>query len=270
MGEFKFGVIGNKRKDLVTAISEILNVPKKYLGIPSYAFQVGDYHIDREGTVTGEFNHTLFIELETRGFVYEGSGTEDDITLEIEFKIEPTAEPEPTELAIEIPLNGFAPETIDNLCKMVTAKEPLIKKALGAEGLPIRQLGDRLSFPWFKLETDSESIKAYTQFITQLCKTAKQKKRVTAKAHESFENEKFAMRVWLIGLGMVGDDFKTARKLLLQNLSGNGAWRYGVPGREEALATEAGVSTEATPSEAATAPDMAADGSHEADAKVVA
>jgi hypothetical protein len=37
------------------------------------------------------------------------------------------------------------------------------------------------------------------------------------------------MRVWLIGLGMVGAEFSTARKILTKPLSGNGAWRYGKP-----------------------------------------
>jgi len=42
MNEFYYGVTGQDRKNLVTAISEILNIPKKYLGTPSYDFQVGD------------------------------------------------------------------------------------------------------------------------------------------------------------------------------------------------------------------------------------
>lgn len=37
------------------------------------------------------------------------------------------------------------------------------------------------------------------------------------------------MRVWLIGLGMVDDDFKPTRKFLFRNLTGNIAWRYGAP-----------------------------------------
>jgi hypothetical protein len=67
------------------------------------------------------------------------------------------------------------------------------------------------------------------QFISLLCQTAQEKKRVIAKAQESFENPRFAMRVWLIGLGMVGSEFATARKILTKPLSGNGSWRYGKP-----------------------------------------
>jgi len=40
-------------------------------------------------------------------------------------------------------------------------------------------------------------------------------------------NEKFTFRVWLVGLGLKGKEFKTARKHLIAKLSGNSAWRYG-------------------------------------------
>ena len=41
------------------------------------------------------------------------------------------------------------------------------------------------------------------------------------------ENPKFAMRTWLIRLGMVGAEFSTARSFLTKNLDGDAAFRYG-------------------------------------------
>ncbi|MBC8203979.1 MAG: hypothetical protein H8E87_00550 [FCB group bacterium] len=39
-------------------------------------------------------------------------------------------------------------------------------------------------------------------------------------------NPKFNFRVWLVaGLGMIGEEFKTARGILIENLPGNCAWR---------------------------------------------
>jgi hypothetical protein len=68
---------------------------------------------------------------------------------------------------------------------------------------------------------------------------------VTAKAPERFENERFAMRVWLIGLGLVGDEYKLIRKLMCQSLSGNAAWRYGKPEKKTTpAAEEAGTTNE--------------------------
>lgn len=39
------------------------------------------------------------------------------------------------------------------------------------------------------------------------------------------ENEKYTFRTWLLRLGLIGDEFKTARLHLLKNLEGNIAWR---------------------------------------------
>ena len=130
-------------------------------------------------------------------------------------------------LTIEYPLEGFTPEKLANLTNLVKAKEPLLRRSLGAEALPIKMTDNALQFPWFG-SIDAENVKAYTVFIERLCKTALQKTRVTAK-ERGVENEKFAMRVWLISLGMVGDDYKAARKILLRNLAGNSAFRNGAP-----------------------------------------
>jgi hypothetical protein len=87
---------------------------------------------------------------------------------------------------------------------------------------------DSIQFPWFPAEP-TENADHWIQFIHALCETAKEKKRVTAKAQESFENEKFAMRVWLIGLGLIGKEYGQIRKLLAANLSGDSSWRFGKP-----------------------------------------
>lgn len=219
MNNYKFGVTGQERKDLVAAISEILNIPKKYLGGRAAKFQVGDLIIDQEGTVTGELPADVLTDLAKRGFEPENSA---------EQEVETQAEMNTNALAIEMPLAGFTPESLDNLCKMVSAKEVLIKKSLGVADIPIRVRDGRIIFDWFN-EASGEILTAYTQFITLLCETAKEKKRVNAKVQESFENEKFAMRVWLIGLGMIGAEFALIRKILATNLGGDGAWRYGKP-----------------------------------------
>ena len=39
------------------------------------------------------------------------------------------------------------------------------------------------------------------------------------------ENEKFSFRIWLLGLGMKGEEYKTARRILLAPLKGNTAFR---------------------------------------------
>lgn len=71
-----------------------------------------------------------------------------------------------------------------------------------------------------------------------MCKMAKEQNRVVAKECAA-DNEKFAMRLFLIRLGFIGDEYKTARRILLRNLTGNSSWRSGHrPEREEPAPAE--------------------------------
>ena len=135
-------------------------------------------------------------------------------------------------LTIEMPVKGFTDESIANLEKLIASKASLIKKSIGAVELHIEQTGTTLKFPWFKSDSDSEAVKAYSSLVCALCAKAKEQKRVTAKA-KPVDNEKFAFRVFLLRLGFIGDEYKAARKILLKNLSGNSAFRNGVKTREE-------------------------------------
>ena len=79
------------------------------------------------------------------------------------------------------------------------------------------------ALPIYDIDGESE---AYTSLAEALFKMAKNQKRVTAKEC-STENEKFTMRLFLIRLGFIGDEYKTARKILLRNLAGNSSWKSG-------------------------------------------
>jgi hypothetical protein len=224
--EIKTNATGTERKRLVGEISCQQNAPTHYNGAPTFAYQVGEYAIDKQGTVTGPDSPDLMNALRDTGFDCEVSMDEETATTEWRtYQAELSDPNSPDRLTIEYPLSGFTPETLDNLTKMVTAKEALIKAALGAEDLPIQQTdedGGKLRFPWFTL-SDTGDAAYYVQFVYALCKTAKTKKRVTAKPAAT-DNEKFSLRVWLTSLGMTGGEFKNARKVLLRNLSGNSSF----------------------------------------------
>ena len=134
-------------------------------------------------------------------------------------------------LTIVMPMDGFTDASLANLEKMIASKAALIKKAIGTDTLTITNTGGELEFPWFPAGLPHEEVKAYTSFISAMCKTAKEQKRVTA-TEKPVENEKFAFRVFLIRLGFVGDETKTARKILLRNLSGNSAFKNGAPPKQ--------------------------------------
>lgn len=292
-----YNLSGAARKALVTAISEELNSPAHYQGAPTFAYEVGDYQIDKAGTLEGADNHGLVADLlglhdfkakleeyDTMPQVAESApddltipdtaalggrvspyhdeqeppacaqleGTEDEAwdarqlrRLQLESEQVPDYAnrgqyggddvPQTDALVFEVPLTGFTPDKLDNLIKLVKAKERLLKTALNTDDLPIKQTTDTLRFPWFSVKDSaqdcSDKVKAYTMLVEKLCTVAKQQKRVTAR-EKPVENEKFAFRVFLIRLGFVGDEYRVARKILLKNLCGNSAFKNGAPHKQ--------------------------------------
>lgn len=70
-------------------------------------------------------------------------------------------------------------------------------------------------------------LKTWIQLCLALSQMAKDSKSISPKQPQ-VENPKFAMRTWLNRMGMIGDEFKTAREFLMKDLDGNAAWRHGV------------------------------------------
>ena len=145
---------------------------------------------------------------------------------------------------VEIPNEGFSEESVDNLRKIIASKESIIKKAIGSDDLAVKVDEDKLRFPWFTLNGTDGETDAYTKFICAICNMAKTQKRVTAK-EQPVENEKFTMRLFLIRLGFIGEEYKIARKILLSKLTGNGSWRYGQPPKK--VVDDSEVSDESDP-----------------------
>ena len=67
-------------------------------------------------------------------------------------------------------------------------------------------------------------LKAYIQLCLAMSELAKELSCASPKPQQT-ENEKYALRCWMLRLGFIGDEFKTAREVLLQNMAGNGAYR---------------------------------------------
>lgn len=69
-------------------------------------------------------------------------------------------------------------------------------------------------------------LKAYIQLCLALSQMAKEVKTASSKEQQK-ENPKYAMRTWLLRLGFIGDEFKTAREVLAKKLPGNSSFRNG-------------------------------------------
>ena len=67
-------------------------------------------------------------------------------------------------------------------------------------------------------------LKAYIQLCLAMSQLAKMVKTASPKPQQT-DNEKYAMRCWMLRLGFIGDEFKTAREILLRNMEGNASWR---------------------------------------------
>lgn len=246
--ELKFNLKSSERKSLVGAISNALHSPVEYLGAPTFAYCVGNYAIDKMGTMTGPDNLGLEDEMHQRGFdavereydepdTYEsglgGMGalpSPEELEAEIESHALRYSEDGYGIFAVEMPMDGFTPEKLDNLGKLIDSKRNLIKAAIGSDGtLPVIRTPDgKLCFEWFPYTENADEVEAYAVFISKLCAAAKAQKRVTA-TEKPLDNEKFAFRVFLIKLGFVGSEHKTSRRILLRNLSGNSAFKNGTP-----------------------------------------
>ena len=82
----------------------------------------------------------------------------------------------------------------------------------------------KVNFTGFPFPEDADCVKSFTQLAAQMNKLAKEQKRTMAKTVDT-TNEKYIFRIWLLALGMGGDEYKTARRLLLAPLSGNSAFK---------------------------------------------
>lgn len=203
----KFNIEKSQRKALAQKIGELTGSEVKYLGVPNCGYQIGACTLDKEA-------------------VLHGDELPDDIQSELQ-KAGYTAEDEPVTLTISMPRDFFTEQSMNNLLQLIANKETLLKHALNTESLAVNECEETVEFPWFTVEKDGDG-DAYAKFITMLCEFAKNLQRVVNKPDAS-DNEKYAFRCFLLRLGMIGADYKAARKVLLRNLTGSSAFRHGKP-----------------------------------------
>lgn len=209
---------GAERKRLVQTISKWLGCDAKYFRVPSCAYQVDYFTIEKNGNLTfddradSEVVERLLQHIYDEGFDIDRSYKEDEPEEEI------------GGICISMPRSLFTDSSLENLKLIVAAKGSLIKKALGAEELPIEVSDTKVSFSWFTGKPTPEELHAYNSFICKLCEMARNQKRVSVKEKE-VDNEKYAFRCFLLRLGFIGNEYKETRKILLRNLEGSSAFR---------------------------------------------
>ena len=208
-----FGRTGNERKKLAWAIATIIGTTAEYQYMPTCAYKIGEcYTITKSGDleISDQADHKeterLLAELENQGYT-----------------VPDTTEPESTKLTVQMPADFFNEHTLGNLQQICENKATLFKAAFQTDTLDMISSDEKVEFPWFKVEQDGDA-DAYCTFISMLCEFAKNQSRINRKPDTS-DNPKYTMRCFLIRLGMVGAEFKAARKVILRNLTGNSAFR---------------------------------------------
>ncbi len=129
-------------------------------------------------------------------------------------------------LTIGIPKESLTDMVLENLQKIIANKQTLFQRAFRTDNTEIEITEEKINFTWFSYTADGDVIAAHTKFISRLCDMARDAKRVSSKPTET-DNDKYAFRCFLLRLGFIGKEYKTARKILLRNLTGNSAFRCG-------------------------------------------
>ena len=211
-----FNVKGEARKAMVRAIEEETGLRSRYMGMPTAAYEIGDYTVGRNGELSFPDSTDLAGSSAVIDACVMATGVSPE---EWEQNME-----ENRGLAIQMPM--MSGDEISRLEQLIASKESLIRKAVGTDSLAVGEKDGKLDFAWFKEDAQSDEVKAYMDFVTALCRTAKDAKRITGK-DKPVENEKYAFRCFLLRLGFIGDEFKASRKVLLKNFSGSSAFKNG-------------------------------------------
>ena len=237
-----FNVNKENKKAYVNRIAEFTGERAVYQFTPTYSYTIGDLTVNRDATLTvpdGKDVTGLIEALKADGYeLLETEGaTQPDMQAEQEEEaMSETQETETTEeskedegdsLTISVPLDSA---NIENLKNLIAAKKNLIEKALDIPDASIQVTDDKINFPWFHRVLSADESNAAMLFITALCRMSKTQKRVSAKQKET-DNEKYAFRCFLLRLGFIGPEYKEARKILLQNLTGSSAFKSGKKAR---------------------------------------
>lgn len=242
------------RKALARAIAEELGTTAKYMGIPSYAYQIGDFTVDHDGNIIGEDFGALQDFLRRNGYISDEPAADQEAPADSE------AEPI-TSMDISIPAHDATVTQLKNLIFMLHSRQTLINRMTDSDCLNVADiLIDRLqeSIPetledLTSLLDDSRAVAeltgfdfrdgkvsitlpfdetqptkwtAYANLLNRIYDAAMKATRVRPdRVEPDAENEKYLAHVWLQRLGYHGADSKAERKILLGHLKGYCAFK---------------------------------------------
>ena len=248
------------RKALAKAIAEELGTTARYLGTPSYAYQIGGFTVDREGNINGEDFGALRDFLLRNGYITEESAANQEAPVEEQPAGEAPADSEArepvTSMDVSIPAHDVTPAQLKNLTFMLFSRQALINRMTQSDCLNIPDIlierlkentpetledftsllddskaiaglagfdfrDSKVSMSFPFDETEPTKWTAYANLLNRIFDTAMKATRVfPEKVEPDAQNEKYLAHTWLQRLGYSGTDFKAERKILLGHLTG--------------------------------------------------
>ena len=126
-----------------------------------------------------------------------------------------------------------------------------------------------IEFRLFNSTLHAGEIKSYIQLCLAISHQALVQKSAR-KAKTISDNEKYTFRTWLLRLGLIGEEFKTARHHLLKNLDGNIAWKdpSQAERQKERLAARRSLENENTTGENTETPESETDNGQSEDSGI--
>ena len=234
-----YNVKGKERKALAQAIGQIKETAPVYMGTPSYAYDIDGIILDKEGSIE----------------IDNSSESEYLIERLMDMGFDAEVEVEQPGIVIKVSIDDFDRRQVDNLINLIYSKQKLLNASVGrdaffvSEGLVnylreekdiskesaievASRFGeiegfsfeeDAVLFTGFS-EAEGEEVTAYASVAAMIVSHARAHKNIHAKLTEA-ENEKYAMRIWLNQVGLLGRGGKEIRKTMMKRLSGNAAFR---------------------------------------------
>ena len=245
------------RKQLATELGQELGLEVKYLGVPSCAYQVGDYTINRDGSIDGDLEaiHDFLVR---QGYIKDEpteQGNADENT-----DPAPAFESGADNTELSIPCDDLTPQQMINLIRILYSRQNLLAAILKNEQIHMdRELIDLIELEKpdttfriyeltqnkvathmltgmnvtdevFMLEiagTDhSGDLYTYVRLMTALLARAKAAGFVSAKLSAPAEGEmKYYVNSFLNQLGFGGSEYKNDRKVLMSHIKGYAAFK---------------------------------------------
>jgi hypothetical protein len=125
-----YNVTGQERKNLLNAVSTALAFTVRYLGAPTFSYEVGGYHIGKTGMLTGVDSHDLEDALRHAGFAADTRAYDEPEAVGFIEGEENASGDTPEVITIDLPGVGVKPEV---LAALLGNKASLIAAALGED-----------------------------------------------------------------------------------------------------------------------------------------